>query len=121
MKDKTHKFLRRLDKDDLSTEVDQAIEFWESLKELCDYYDSDNNPPTIGVDTVGNIHFSWQFETLYVECEIFQNKDPEAFYEYLLIDEDVNAYEEGLTKVKDFSSIKKLSFWMKKFLDGSFV
>lgn len=122
MRDKTYQFLKELGEKGLSTGVGQAIKFWKNLKEVCEYYNPDYNPPVIGVDTVGTIHFSWRLETLYIECEIFQDKNPEVFYEYLLInDEDVNVYEEDLTEVKDLSSVEELSFWMKKFLDGLFV
>lgn len=61
--------------------VDRAISIWNDLKgALWNDLRHDVPTPLIGVNASGIIHFSWNFEGAYLECEVFEAHS-ETFYE----------------------------------------
>lgn len=126
-RDETLEFLESNLGKGTSEDLLEAIKFWKSLKKFCDYYDYQKNPPTIGIGVGGNINFSWDFKTVYLECEIYNPCPPNEervslFYQYKSVDKNkVDIYEEDFVNIERFSSAVKLASETRPFLDGLFL
>ena len=82
--DETTSFLEKTKEESLSKKdlrypiADRALSFWLSLKQKV----GEPIPePTIGVNESGEILFSWNLGSSYLECE-FQNSVSEVFFEH---------------------------------------